>query len=118
LLMEADRLRSDAELHRSADAEARLGDRPTGLATSEPDERGAAIDRFDRTGQEVRGADEIGDEAGPRALVELLGRAELLDLAAAHHGDPVAHRQRLLLVVGHVDERDPDFRLDPLQLDL
>ena len=51
-------------------------------------------------------------------LVELLRRAELLDLPAAHDGDPVAHRQRLLLVVGDVDERDPDLDLDPLQLDL
>ena len=52
------------------------------------------------------------------ALVQLLGRAELLDLAAVHDRDAVAHRERLLLVVGHVDERDPDLRLDALQLDL
>ena len=52
------------------------------------------------------------------SLVERLGRAELLDLSAVHHRDPVAHRQRLLLVVGHVDERDPDLDLDALELDL
>jgi len=44
--------------------------------------------------------------------------AELLDHAVAHHRDPVGHRQRLLLVVGDVDERDADLALDPLQLDL
>ena len=53
-----------------------------------------------------------------RPLVELLGRAELLDLARVHDRDPVAHRQRLFLVVGHVDERDPDLGLDALELDL
>ena len=31
---------------------------------------------------------------------------------------PVAHRERLFLVVGHVDERDPDLLLDRLELDL
>ena len=44
-----------------------------------------------------------------RALVQLLGRAELLDPAVVHDRDPVAHRERLLLVVGHVHERDPDL---------
>ncbi len=53
-----------------------------------------------------------------RPLVQLLGRAELLDPAAVHDRDPVAHRQRLLLVVGHVHERDPDLGLDALELDL
>ena len=43
---------------------------------------------------------------------------ELLDLAGVHDRDPVAHRERLLLVVGHVHERDPDLGLDALELDL
>ena len=51
-------------------------------------------------------------------LVDLLGGADLLDPAAVHDRDPVGHRQRLLLVVGDVDEGDPDLALDPLQLDL
>ena len=51
-------------------------------------------------------------------LVDILGGPDLLDAALVHHRDPVGHRQRLLLVVGHVDERDPDLALDPLQLDL
>ena len=53
-----------------------------------------------------------------RTVVELLRRPELLDPAAVHDRDPVAHRERLLLVVGHVDERDPDLGLDALELDL
>ena len=43
---------------------------------------------------------------------------ELLDPAVVHHRDPVAHRERLLLVVGDVDEGDPDLDLDALELDL
>ena len=35
-----------------------------------------------------------------------------------HDRDPVAHRERLLLVVGHVDEGDADLLLDALELDL
>ncbi len=46
------------------------------------------------------------------------GVPELLDAAAVHDRDPVAHRERLLLVVGHVHERDADLALDALQLEL
>src|SRR5215469_5048272 len=41
---------------------------------------------------EVGDADEPGDERGPRPLVHLSWRADLLDAAAAQHRDPVAHR--------------------------
>ena len=51
-------------------------------------------------------------------VVDLLGRADLLDVALAHHRDPVAHRERLFLVVGDEDERDADLALDALELDL
>ena len=59
-----------------------------------------------------------GDEGRRRPLVDLDRSADLLDPAVVHHRDPVAHRQRLLLIVGDVDEGDPDLALDPLQLDL
>jgi hypothetical protein len=71
-----------------------------------------------RRRHQVGDADEAGDEGGRGAVVDLLGRRHLLDPAAVHHRDPVAHRQRLLLVVGDVDEGDADVALDPLQLDL
>ena len=38
--------------------------------------------------------------------------------AVVEHGEAIAHRERLLLVVGHVDEGDADLLLDVLQLDL
>ena len=68
--------------------------------------------------EQVRDADELGDEGVGRALVDVLGVADLLELAQVHDRDRVRHRQRLLLVVGHVDERDPDLALDVLQLEL
>ena len=51
-------------------------------------------------------------------LVDLGRRADLLDPAVVEHGQAVAHGQRLLLVVRHVDEGDADLLLDPLELDL
>src|SRR5260370_12058830 len=66
----------------------------------------------------VRDADEPGDELGRGPLVDLDGGADLLDLAVRHDRHPVAHRQRLLLVVCDIDERDADRLLDLLQLDL
>ena len=52
------------------------------------------------------------------AVVDLGRRADLVDVAGVHDRDAVAHRQRFLLVVGHVDERDPDLALDALELEL
>ena len=67
---------------------------------------------------QVRDPEEVGDERGPGALVEVGGRARLLDLAAVHDRDRVGHAHGLLLVVRHVHERDADLLLDPLELDL
>ena len=39
-------------------------------------------------------------------------------LPVVHHGEAVAHRERLLLVVRDVDERQPDLLLQRLELDL
>ena len=63
-------------------------------------------------------ADEAGHEDVGGPLVDLDRGADLLDPARVHHRDAVAHRQRLLLVVGHVDERDADLALDALELEL
>ena len=53
-----------------------------------------------------RAADEGGHEDVERPVVEHLRVVDLLQLALLHHGDAVAHRQRLDLVVGHVERRD------------
>ena len=56
------------------------------------------------------------DVAG--ASYSSVGGGDLLDPAVAEDGDPVAHRQRLLLVVGDEAEGDADLALDLLELDL
>ena len=48
-----------------------------------------------------------------RLVVELLGRADLLDDAAAHDRDPVAEGHRLGLVVGDVDRGRAEPLLQP-----
>ncbi len=62
--------------------------------------------------------DEVGDETVGRVLVDLAGLADLFDAPVVEHRQPVAQRQRLVLVVGDDDEGDPDFALDRLELDL
>ena len=47
--------------------------------------------------------------AVPRQLVELRGRAQLLDPARVHHRDRVGHGHGLLLVVGDVHEGEADL---------
>ncbi len=51
-------------------------------------------------------------------VVDLGGGADLFDVARVHDRDAVTHRQRFLLVVRHVDERDADLALNPLELEL
>ena len=51
-------------------------------------------------------------------LVDLRRRADLLDPPLVEDGEPVAHRQRLLLVVRDVDERDAEVALQRLEEDL
>ena len=57
-------------------------------------------------------------KADVRRVVDLLGRADLLEAAAAHHRDAVGHGERLFLVVRHEHEGDADVALDALQLEL
>ena len=65
---------------------------------------------------DVRHAHETGDELVRRVLVDLGGRADLLDAPVREDGQAVAHRKRLLLVVGNVNEGDADLALDRAQL--
>ena len=67
-------------------------------------------------GQPVHRADELGDERGRRALVQLVGAGDLLQPPGAHHADPVGDRQRLGLVVGDEHGGDAELELDPADL--
>src|SRR6188472_2962661 len=66
----------------------------------------------------IRDTHEAGDELALGVLVDLGRRADLLDPSLAEDGEPVGHRERLLLIVRDVDEREPDLALDRLELDL
>ena len=57
-------------------------------------------------------ADEARDEEVGRVLVQLLRLSNLLELAFAQHGHPVAHRHCLHLIVRDVDRGGPDFPLN------
>ena len=63
-----------------------------------------------------RAADEAADEEVDRVVVQLLRRRHLLQLALAHHGDAVAHRHRLDLVVRDVDRGHAEVVLEPADL--
>src|SRR5205814_1476768 len=67
---------------------------------------------------DVRRADEAGDELRGRALVHLRRRPDLLDAAQVEDGEVVAHRQGLLLVVRDVQERHSEIALERLEEDL
>src|SRR3954447_24448478 len=67
---------------------------------------------------QVRRANEISHERCRRSLVDFFGRTNLLNLALVEDGNPVGHRERLVLVMRDEDERDADLPLQVLQLDL
>ena len=94
----ADLLGTHGEPHRRARAErGGIGDEQVELANAHPARPG------DDGIEEGHVADEIGDEGRARTAVDLLGRADLLDGAVAHHDDAVGHGERFLLVVGDHD---------------
>ena len=61
---------------------------------------------------------EVGDETRSREAVDLRRLVDLLHAALVHHRDAMGERQRLGLIVRHVDERDADFLLQVDELDL
>src|SRR5207245_2996002 len=56
--------------------------------------------------EKVRLAEEVGDEAAPRRVVQLGRASHLLDPPAPHDRDAVGHRQGLFLIVGDVEDGD------------
>ena len=76
------------------------------------------LDARHGAGPEVGAADEAGREHRRGSAVDLERRAGLHDPPLVHHDDAIGHAHGLLLVVGHVDERDAERAVDLLQLDL
>ena len=71
----------------------------------------------DRDEVHRRRADEAGDEAVRRPLVEPERLAHLLHQPVLHHHHAVAERHRLDLVVRHVDRGGLEAVVQPLELD-
>ena len=70
-----------------------------------------AVDRGHRAVDQIVDADEVGDEAVRGPLVQRLGRPDLEYLPCVEDRDAVRQRQRLFLVVRHVDRGDAEFLL-------
>src|SRR5262249_11872157 len=66
---------------------------------------------------QIRGADEVGDEFAARQAVDLVGCAGLFDQSIAHHDDAVGHRQCFLQVVGDVERGDAEAVLEVAKFD-
>ena len=60
-------------------------------------------------------AEEVEDERRGRLIVDLVGRADLLDPPLVHHHDAVGHFERLFLVVGDEDAGDVQLVVQPAQ---
>ena len=110
---------------RTSTAPRRRPPRPAGAAcaATRPDPRDrhlrlALAEALHPSREDVGRADELHHEAVGGVTVDLRRRADLQDPAPVHHRDAVRHRQRLVLVVGHVHEGDPDPALQPRELGL
>ena len=64
------------------------------------------------TGDDVGGADEIGDKLAGRRGVDFPRRADLFDDAFVHDDDPVGHAHRFGLVMRDIDAGDAKLTLD------
>ena len=99
-----DRLGTDEGLDLRAKAE--LADRGCNgfLAARTGSSNLVPVDALDGSLPAVGLADETGDKGGPRIVIEVLGRAHLLEPATVHHRDLIRHDQGFRLIVGDVDE--------------
>ena len=113
---EPDALRPDRHRDRGGIVDA-LRDDALDLPSAQDLHLPAPVGRSDEAAAEqVGGADEAGDEGIGRAEIDVLRRADLPDAALVDDRDPVGQRERLRLVVGHVDGRDADLALQALEL--
>lgn len=63
----------------------------------------------------VRLANKAGDKGGLRLGINLIARADLLDTAIVHHGNPIGHGQRFGLIMGDIDKGHARLALDRAQ---
>ena len=79
-----------------------------------------AAEEFDQsvlkhnTVEDIALADEVGNKCVLRLVINILGRADLLDAALIHDNDGVGHGERLLLIVGNIYKSDAHRLLNAL----
>ena len=78
---------------------------------------GPAVGAEHRRIEEIAAADEFGDEAIARALIDRARTADLHDAALVHHRDLMRERQRFGLIMRHIDGGHAQLALKPLQLE-
>ena len=66
--------------------------------------------------QQVALADKISREQGARMLINILGRAGLLNAPAMHNHDAGGHVKRLLLIVSDIHKGNAQLALKLLEL--
>src|SRR6266480_878587 len=117
--LDADLLRSHPRLDQGVDVRRNLrGGEVDVLAGAQPDRGDIALRPGELSIEQVGSTQESCDELGRRRFVDELRLADLFDLAVPHDGQPIRHGHGLFLVMGHVDERDAHFLLDPFELQL
>ncbi len=85
-------------------------------SVAEIDHAEFAVARHQRAREFVGGAGEIGDEQIRRAVIDLVRRIHLQQLAVAHHADAVAEHDGLGLVVGDVERGHAGLLEDDAQI--
>src|SRR5215212_9897376 len=119
LATEPDLLRPDGDVRLLPDPDFSLARGRFDLFSRRDSQRyPTSVHGLDRAGEHVGLPDQVGDEAVVWALVERGRVSYLLDLALVHHRNPVAHGERLFLVVGDVDEGYTDLVLQVLEVEL
>src|SRR5262249_22488105 len=106
----ADILRTDNDQNVGLSARAGLEDRQRTQCRLD-----AAVTEPAR-GQQRTPSEKRRDKGGLRPLVELAGRAHLLDSPLVEHRGPIAERKGLLLVVGDVEDREAKTLLERANL--
>src|SRR5207244_13506226 len=90
--LDADLLRPDPHLDHGVDVGGNSRRRHVDLLSGgETDRRDVPLAAGELTVQQVRGAEEPGDELGGGRFVNLLRGADLLDLAVTHDSEAVRH---------------------------
>ena len=116
-LQDAQALGPDHRLDRPPGRERRVDLRPHAQPARTLDDAVGA-GRDDAPGDDVEFAEEVGGKLRARAEIELLRRADLLDPPGLHEADAIGHGQRLLLVVGDIEDGDAEALVQLLDLEL